>query len=170
MSATVAVHPNARAVHQVRFARGATKKLLEGIPADRVCEQPGSCVNHALWIAGHLACSDDWFLKEFGGAAEFALPEKWHTIFGSGSRPTSDASQYPPFAEVLKAMDERRAALLAWLGSLSREQVDTPTSENWQAYAPTIGDLGHFAAWHEGYHGGQLATLRKAFGLTSAFG
>ncbi|MCL4212262.1 MAG: DinB family protein [Phycisphaeraceae bacterium] len=170
MSATVAAHPNARAVHQVRFARGATKKLLEGIPADRCCEQPGSCVNHALWIAGHLACTDDWFLKEFGGAAGFALPEKWHTIFGYGSKPTSDTSQYPSYAEVLKAMDERHGAVVRWLESMTAEQMDTPTAENWRNYAPTLGDLGHFAAWHEGYHGGQLATLRRGFGLPSAFG
>jgi uncharacterized damage-inducible protein DinB len=166
---TQTVSPAAAQLHQLQFARNATSRLLDGIPADKVCAQPGTCVNHAMWITGHLACVDDYFMKEFGGG-KLALPEKWHAIFGMKSKPTADAKQYPAYAEVRKAFDERRAAFLKWVGGLSSAQLEGPVSEGWRKYARNVGDVAHFAAWHEGYHSGQIAALRRGFGLGPAFG
>jgi hypothetical protein len=43
-------------------------------------------------------------------------------------------------------------------------------SKEWQAFAPTMADVPTFAAWHEGYHSGQLSMVRKGLGLPAAFG
>jgi hypothetical protein len=157
----------------LRFARGAFMMLLDGLQPDRLLAQAGSCINHPLWIMGHLAMTDDWVLNTVAPRAAGsrpAIPESWSKLFGSGSKPTSDARQYPPAAEVKKAFDDRRAALLSWVESLTAEQLARPTSDGWQTYAPTIGDIAPFIAWHEGYHSAQLAALRKALGLPAAFG
>ena len=166
-SSPSAAAPAAGLLHQLRFARGATERIISDIPTDQLCAQPGSGLNHAMFVVGHLACTDDFFLKEFGGRP-LALSERWHQAF-SGT-PTSDASKYPAFAEVKKAFDERREALITWLEGLSEAQLDAPTPEKWRAYAPTMRDVAFFAAWHEGYHGGQVSTLRRAFGLGPALG
>jgi len=144
-------------------------RLIKNIPADKLCAQPGPSLNHVMWVIGHIACTDDYFLKEFGGK-ELALPDAWHQIFAGGSTPTSDATRYPPFDEVKRAFRERREALTQWLVGMSEAQLDAPTPKNWQPYAPTMRDVAHFAAWHEGYHAGQISTLRRAFGLGPAFG
>jgi uncharacterized damage-inducible protein DinB len=169
---TTAAPPSAAAsqAHMIRLARASTKKMLEGIPQDKLCAQPGSCINHALWIMGHLASSDDYFLKEFGGGAKLALSESWHTLFGMGAKPVADPSKYPSVAEVRKAFDERHAAWVKWVESLTAAQLRQATPEGWRAYAPTLGDLPLFAAWHEGYHAGQLAPIRRGLGLGPAFG
>lgn len=86
------------------------------------------------------------------------------------SLPTSDASRYPSMAELRNAMDEQRSAFVKWLESLSAEQLAQPTAERWHAYAATQGDIAYFLAWHEGFHGGQLSTLRRAQQLPRAFG
>jgi uncharacterized damage-inducible protein DinB len=164
-----AASPVASQLHQLRFARGATSRLLEGIPADKVCAQPGTCVNHVMWLTGHLACVDDSLLKEFTGT-RLALPEKWHAIFGMKSKPAADAKEYPSYAEVRKAFDERREAMLKWVGGLGATQLEAPAPEKWRKYAPTIGDVPHFVAWHEGYHSGQIAAVRRGLGLGPAFG
>lgn len=154
-------------LHQLRFARGATELLIKDIPEDKLCAQPGSGRNHVMYVVGHLACTDDFFLKEFGGKP-FALPEAFHKMFGD--TPTSDASKYPPFAEVKKAFNERREAVIKWFEGMSEEQLNAPTPEKWQKYAPTMRDVAFFAAWHEGYHGGQISAARPAFGLGPALG
>jgi len=169
MPASTAV-PAAGPIHQLQFSRGATAMLLKDIPADKRCAQPGPCVNHVTWIIGHLACTDDFFLKDFAGAPAHALPEDWHKLFGYGSKPTSDAKAYPPFEKVSKAYDERRAAFVKWYEALTAEQLEKPCPAEWQKYAPTLADVAGFAAYHEGYHGGQLSALRRAFGLAPAFG
>lgn len=169
MPATTAA-PAASQIHQLQFSRGATAMLLKDIPADQRCAQPGPCVNHVMWILGHLACTDDFFLKEFAGAKALALPEDWHKLFGYGSKPTCDAKAYPPFEMVSKAFDERRAAFIKWHEGLSAAELEQAGPADWQKYAPTLGDVAGFAAYHEGYHGGQLSALRRAFGLSPAFG
>lgn len=164
-----AAAPTASHVHALRFAHDATSRLIDGIPREKLCAQPGSCVNHAMWIVGHLTCTDDYVLKEFAGARP-ALPESWNKTFGTGSKPTSDPSHYPSPAEVKKAFDERHAALVSWVESLTPEALERSTPEGWQPYAPTVGDVIYFCTWHAGYHGGQLTALRRAFGLPPAFG
>ncbi len=156
-------------IHQLNFVHGGTKKMLEGIPKDKLCAQPGTCANHALWIVGHLASTDDYFVHEFSGA-KMALPEAWHKLFGMNSKPVADASQYPSYEEVSKAFEERRAALIKWFESLTADQLRKPTKEGWTKYAPTLGDVAHFVAWHEGYHCGQLSVVRRGLGLAPTFG
>ncbi len=171
MSASTAVStsPAATQIQAIRFARGATKKLFEGIPADKMCVIPAGCSKHALWIAGHLATTDAWFVAEFGGGKS-TLPEAWNKLFGMNSTASADAKTYPPAAEVLKALDASHAGVLRWLDSLTTEQMEKPMPQEWQAYAPTFGDVPTFAAWHEGYHAGQLSAVRKGLGLAAAFG
>ena len=160
--------PVAGHIHQLHFARGATLRLLKDFPEESLCAQPGTCINHALWIVGHLAATDDYFLKEFAGRA-LALDEPWHAAFNMGSTPVADASKYPPAKEMMRVFEERRAALLEWLESLSPTERNAATPEKWQRYAPSIKDLGGFIAWHEGYHAGQLSIVRRALGLPAAF-
>jgi len=156
-------------MHGLRFARGAFMKMFDGIPDEKYATQPKGCANHALWTLGHIVCTDDFCLTEFAKQPS-ALPESWHGIFGMGSKPVADASKYPPLADVRKALAERRAAVEAWVLSLTPAQLQVKTSQDWQPYAPTIADVIGFITWHEGYHGGQLAPFRRGLGLSPAFG
>jgi len=166
---TTATSATAMHMQVLRFTRGATEALLKDFPESKYCEQPGPCVNHALWNLGHFASTDDYFAGKFGGTTSM-LPPEWDKLFGMGSTPTSDASKYPSIAEVRKAMVTTRAAVEKWVSSLSAAQLSTATPEDWHAYAPTVGDLPPFLAWHEGYHQGQLSVLRRGLGLARAFG
>src|ERR1700750_3403860 len=59
--------------------------------------------NHALWFAGHMAQSDNFFLSLVAPKQAIALPE-FQTQFGMGSQPTDDPSVYPPPENVLTTM------------------------------------------------------------------
>jgi uncharacterized damage-inducible protein DinB len=161
--------PAATQVQALKFARGGTRKLLEGIPADKMCTIPAGCSKNALWIAGHLACTDDWFVAEFGGGTS-KIPEAWQRVFGMKSSASADAKIYPPAAEVMKALDASHAGVIKWVSSLTAEQLEKAMPKEWEAYAPTMADVPMFAAWHEGYHAGQLSAVRNGLGLPPAFG
>lgn len=168
MSTATATQATTAHLQSLRFTRGATRMMLDGITPEQICAQPGPCVNHALWTVGHLAVTDDYFIGEFAG--QKASLAAWNDLFGMGSTPTSDATKYPSLAEIMKVFDERRAVLEKWIGALTAAQLATTTPEAWRPYAPMLGDIPFFVAWHEGYHQGELAVLRKALGLARAFG
>lgn len=165
----------ARCVHQLRFARAGLMRVFEGIPQDKLCALPafrdgGACANHATWLMGHLATTDDWFLKQMGAAESLELSEHWHTIFGGGSTPEADTSKYPNFEELKKAATAQRERLIGWYSQRTSSELAQPSPEKWAKYAPTVADFAFFIAWHEGYHAGQLSVIRKALGLAPAFG
>jgi len=167
-----------RCVHQLRFVRGGTMRMLEGFPAQKHTFLPefttgsggGHVANHALWFLGHMATTDDWFIQQMGAASELQLSAEWHELFGGGSKPVDDPSKYPPFETLMQAMQTQRERLTKWFASRSEKELAAETNEKWKNYAPTIADFAFFLAWHEGYHAGQLSVVRKQLGLGPAFG
>ncbi len=166
---TQSPHAAASQLHHLQFVRGATLRLFKDIATENLCAQPIADCNHVLWIAGHLAGTDDYFLGEFAGIAP-VQPKAWQELFGMGSKPVSDTSKYPPLEKLLDAMAARRAVFVQWIQSMSPAELAQPTDEKWHKYAPTIGDTTYFLTWHEGFHCGQLSTLRRAFDMEPAFG
>ena len=86
----------------------AARRTSEGFLADfktpqQWLKQVHDSANHALWFAGHMAHSDNFFIS-------IIAPEKaknnlqFSTRFGVGSHPTSDPADYPSPAEVLETM------------------------------------------------------------------
>jgi len=119
--------------------------------------------NHALWFAGHMATSDNFFLSLVAPSRARPLPD-YQARFGMGSQPTSDPAAYPPPAEVLATMRERRAALLAALDELSEEDLARKTPDGAPEFLPDVASVFEMAVWHEGQHSGQLSVARRALG------
>src|SRR5438067_7505610 len=74
--------------------------------------------NHALWFAGHMATSDNFFLSLVAPERAVQLPD-FQAKFGMGSQPTSDPGAYPEPESVLTMMRERRATLLTSLEKMN---------------------------------------------------
>jgi hypothetical protein len=89
--------------------------------------------------------------------------------FGVGSRPTSEPSDYPPVADVLAFMRDRRAVLLDIFDSLSEEDFAKLTPEGTPSFLADIGSVFETAVWHEGLHSGQLSVTRRSLGFDPAF-
>lgn len=153
----------------LEFARSATLGFLEDIPGDRLTHQPAPGCNHALWIMGHLASTDDYFLSSLAKKPS-GIPEEWSKLFGMGSKPVADAKAYPPVAEVRSKLSGRREDLIAWLKSMSEDQLLSPLPEELRRFAPNYAGLCVSLAWHEGLHAGQLTVIRRSLGLEPKFG
>ena len=124
--------------------------------------------NHALWFAGHMANTDNFFISII--APERAVErDGFAEKFGVGSHPTSNSGDYPPVEDVLAFMRDRRAVLLDIFDSLSEEDFAKPTPEGTPNFLADIGSVFETAIWHEGLHSGQLSVTRRSLGFDPAF-
>ena len=156
------------ALHTLEFGRGVFLKLLDSIPAKNLTTPAVPGGNHALWIAGHIAWTDDYFVVSLGGAP--GLPEAWAGHFGMGSAPRDDPASYPPLAEVKRVLAERRGAFVAILKGMDDAKLASPSPPALAFTGPRHSMIPGSAAWHEGMHAGQLTVVRRALGLDPLFG
>ncbi len=168
--ATQATNPLVQAgLATLAFSRGVTMKLLEAIPAESRLMCPVEGAHNVIWIAGHLAMTDDYFLKALAGQ-ESAIDGSWEKLFGMGSVACEDAGLYPAWDEIVSVMAERRGALEAWFTSLDADALAAPLPEEIQMLSPNVGASIGWIAWHEGLHAGQSTAIRKKLGLPTVLG
>ncbi|MFQ5411966.1 MAG: DinB family protein [Phycisphaerae bacterium] len=156
-------------VATLAFSRQATMALIDTLSEDQFLHQPCPGANHALWIMGHLACSDEFFLNKLGDKP-FDKFESWESKFFMKSLPTANASDYPPVAEVKEALANGRERLVGWYGTLDEATLLSPPPDDLKDFAPTHAALLSTIVWHEGMHAGQLTVIRKSLGLAPVFG
>jgi uncharacterized damage-inducible protein DinB len=142
----------------------AVDDLFAANPAEQFLHQPCPGANHALWTLGHLATVNQYFLKSLAGH-DGTLFEKHKAMFFAKSQPTPDASSYPPIGVLRDYFKTSRAAFRSWVESLSDEQLLGPPPEDFQKFAPTVGNILMRLLWHEGMHYGQLTVIRKSLGM-----
>ncbi len=130
------------------FARQALLGMIDALPEDKILHQPCQGANHAMWILGHLACTDEFFMK---------------------SKPTTNAADYPPIAEVKEILAHNREALISLFSNMDEARLRSPLPGDLNS-APSHAALIPTIAWHEGMHTGQLTVIRKSLDLAPVFG
>ncbi len=151
----------------VELSRRSTLKMVADIPNEKFCEQPVPGANHARWVLGHLANTDNWFASTFG-KRESVIDESWGKMFGMKTNPVSDPSGYPSVEDVKAALERARLSLIEALKSMDEQQVLAPLTEGMETFAPNLAGAMSTLAWHEGLHAGQLSALRRSLGLPFA--
>ena len=157
----------ARAIANLEFAHENLLEMLADFPADRYTAQLPGAPNHALWTVGHLATGYLWF----GGAAGLAmpaLPDSYDGLFGYGSSPVADPLKYPAMAEVRSYADKAFAAMALGANRLTDAELAAPPAVDTGGFVSDRLAAIEKAAWHEGWHAGQIAMLRRALGLGKA--
>ncbi|MCC9608801.1 DinB family protein [Blastopirellula sp. JC732] len=156
--------PKERLRKRLIAAREFTERLLQDFHTpeewtQQVCHQ----TNHALWIAGHLALMDNFFLSQI--APDKAEPrDEYQLLFGVGSHPVADPDQYPAAEEVLAYLRQRRAALMAAFDEITEEGMSAAAPAGSPDFLNDVGAVFETAVWHEGMHTGQLSVVRRSLG------
>ena len=119
--------------------------------------------NHALWFAGHMGTVDNFFLSVVAPDRTREMG-KFNELFGMGSKPSSNPSDYPTAEEVLSTMRERRATLLDVLDGMTDDDLAKATPEGTPEMWPDYVSLVETAIWHESLHAGQVSIARKSLG------
>jgi uncharacterized damage-inducible protein DinB len=155
--------------HRLDVARQVTLSMLADIPHDQWCLQVIPGANHAMWIAGHLASTDDFFVSRLANRPA-SNPAGWNDLFGTGTKPLPDLSAYPSPDVVLQQLAGRRRELTSWFRSLNEMDLGLQVPEELQRFAANIADVMPSIAWHEAWHSGQLSLVRRQLGLAPKFG
>lgn len=159
----------ARAIANLTWVHATTVKMTQDWPAAKETFQTAPTDNHLLWTLGHLAATYDWF-RGLLVAGPSELPESYQKLFGYKSVPLADRAAYSSTAELRAAFDKTFASLVAAASALSADDAaKAPLSETGGFCADRLDAIDK-AAWHDGWHAGQLAPLRKALGLPSVTG
>lgn len=158
----------AHLIDLMQFTRMMFLKAINDWPADKLTYQTGPEDNHLIWTVGHLATTDAWLgsVLKIPGTE---VPEAYQALFGMGSKPQSDPKAYPPFAEVRGYLDGCRSAVRNWLETADEKALAVPLKEATGGFANDGIDMLMKICWHDGWHLGQVTTLRRALGLPSIF-
>lgn len=127
--------------------------------------------NHPLWVLGHLIHSESNLLDKFILGKPNRFPEL-ESKFGMGSTPSTDASEYPSFDELMGKFEEMRSATVGHLDSISEADLDKPSHAP-EEFGPGFSTVaGVFTAMsiHATFHAGQVADARRAAGRDALFG
>lgn len=153
----------------LRNMRQMSQRLLADFktPEQWVFQVHPQC-NHALWFAGHMATSDNFFLSLVAPEKARQMPD-YQSKFGMGSQPTNDPTVYPPPQSVVETMNERRQTLLSVLDGMSEEDLAKKTAAGAPEFLSDVASVFEMAVWHEGQHNGQLTVARRVMGHKPLF-
>lgn len=155
------------ALQQIEFARGYVQTILAEIDEADWFTMPAGCPTHVAWQVGHLAMAEYGLcLFRQRGRQEIDLElmtSGFRKLFSRGSVPQTEASQYPPVAEIRATLDRVHAQVLNESPSFTEQQLAEPVDMPYAAYPNKLGCL-LFCSHHEMLHAGQLGLLRRLLG------
>lgn len=157
------------ALDAVAFSHGFLVKIIDSFPAEKRTYQITRADNHVLWTLGHLCTTYEWLqglLKEGGPK----LPAEYQTLFGMKSEPKPDAKLYPSYDVLRKNFDQSYNAFIAAFQATSDADLAKPPLSDTGGFMSTRLASAAVVTWHDGWHSGQLSTLRRSLGLPSVFG
>ena len=145
---------------------GTGQFLIEKFTADLTDAEyfkvPTPGANHAAWIVGHIACSEDSIVAAITGAAQ-RLPDAMHELFKGGSKCVADAARYPARRQIDDLFRNARAHTVDVLQKFDEKRWDAPSPEGWdENLFPTLGTMWALQATHPFWHIGQLTVCRTA--------
>ena len=154
----------------MQAANGAVIPLIDDMSDAPFAQPTQNGGNHPLWILGHLTWVEGQVPKVLFG--EKNQLEEWTPIFGIGTAVVTDASKYPPFAEVRAKYETLWQANVELFESFTEADLDKPTK--WQPprlekAMPTYGLTFLTLSLHKMSHRGQLADARRAAGRKPLF-
>lgn len=141
--------------------------------------------NHLAWCLGHLALTMHRFAEKIDGvpppASDFVLDPYSDGTLGSKERGVFDAAavafgsvpvdrhdRFPTLARAHQIYDHACDRLAMLLSGLSDERLNAEIQ--WGSMAVPIWAAATRMIFHNGFHTGQIADLRRALGFKSIFG
>ena len=148
-------------------AREHTLALVVDVPEERMNRQTVAGERHPAWLLGHLVLADTYLLFLLGVQPHGDDFQSLLQQYGPKSVPSSH-SQYHAKHDLIERLSETNDLRIARVRTMTDRDLAEPTPDRILAGAqPTIGHHLSALVFHEGYHGGQLSSWRKAHGFAA---
>lgn len=140
----------------------AIKAYVKDISNEESRINPQPAGNNINWTLGHIVGYRSYILNIL--EQEPFWDEETFAPYNFGSDPLPEDKGLP-LDELIKQLDESQETLMTTLETLDEAFLETELNDG----KTTVGARLEFFSWHEGYHTGQLALLRRIAGKDSAF-
>ena len=143
--------------------------MMNGVPESHAVSQVAPANNHVIWTLGHLAMTSDWLATLIDGKPS-RTPKSYEPLFGMGSMPTGELSNYPSLKEVRAEYDRSFERLINAAKARTDAELFEPPAGDSSGFTTNKLDSLLKGAWHEGWHIGQIADLRRGLGIKPMMG
>jgi uncharacterized damage-inducible protein DinB len=133
---------------------------VEGVTHEESLLQPGGGANCLNWVAGHVVANRNHILELLGEEPIWDQPA--YEEYKRGSKPIASTAKARPFESILADFGRSQERIRAGLARLKDEDLAAPRGKE------TLGGSLHFLHFHESYHIGQTALLRRLAGKPGA--
>ena len=144
---------------------GLMRSTLDGVGADELTQRPTPLTNPMLWIFGHIVQTRAMMLGLLGDPFDTG----WADLFTRGAA-LHETSRYPSHSDLDEIHRRIVDRLKVKFDALTDADLAAPARGKPLPGAKTVGDQLAFLAFHESYHVGQLAYVRKALGHSAIAG
>lgn len=134
-------------------------KALDGLTDDDAWKHPGDA-NPIYWIAGHIVVYRHRLATLLGVGNDW----RWGEIFKRTSQPDRSV-EGPSLAEIHEALLAPGEPLAAKLAELTELDLSPTAPVRLPTQDPSVRGMIAFFAYHESYHVGQMAYLKKWLGF-----
>jgi hypothetical protein len=148
-----------------KLNNGLVTRSLDGLPDEHVWRQPDGGGNPIGWILGHATASRATLLGRLGHPFDLA----WAARFSRGSGLEPEAA-YPARAAIEAAWNETHGRLRDAFAALTEARLGEPPQGPPLPGVKSLADQVAFYAFHESYHVGQIAYVRKLLGHSAVAG
>jgi len=134
---------------------------VKGVTNEEAWIQPrpyGNCMN---WVVGHIVASRNGILAALG--EEPIWPKEEAKTYARHSAPITASGEGKPLDLMLGDFDRAQAQINAALARATDADLAKPFGDG-----DTVGGWLHFLQFHEAYHIGQVALLRRIVGHEGA--
>ncbi len=114
--------------------------------------------NPVIWLAGHLTMTRTHILELVADRIE----NPWYKLFRKAYDPKLE---YPPMAELKEFWQLVSVPMLEKMAALSPEDLKRDVGYDMPHGHRTLGGMLAFWIYHEGWHLGQIAYIRKCLGM-----
>jgi hypothetical protein len=153
-----------RAIALMRWTHDLTVRMLDSFAPAQLLHANFPGENHALWTMGHLITGYAWWAGMIDGTPA-QYPPAYDALFGYKSTPTDDPAAYPHPDEVRRVFDGAWRRVMDAAHSLTDADALRPTATDSHGFAASRLEAIYKLLWHEGWHQGQLSTLRRSLGF-----
>jgi uncharacterized damage-inducible protein DinB len=144
---------------------GLITRAIDGLSEDELWHRPSDHSNPMFWLVGHVVHTRGSVLRLLG--EEYRTG--WGEIFRRGAA-LDDRGAYPAFAEIQRVRTDLMSRMRALLSAATDDVLARPATMHLPGGTKTIADQIGFLAFHESYHVGQLAYIRKLLGYSGIAG
>lgn len=144
---------------------GLLRSTLDGVAAGELWQRPTPLTNPMLWIVGHIVQTRATMLSLLGEPFDTG----WANLFARGAA-LHETSRYPSAGDIDDIHHRIIDGLKVKFAALTDADLAAPARGHQLPGAKTVGDQLAFLAFHESYHIGQLAYVRKALGHSAIAG